>query len=141
MDYDGRTALHLAGSEGKLEIIKYLSKHVEDMLVKDARLNDALDDALRGNFTDSENFLVNVLIGLKNDTCNKYANGLFDKGMQQAIGSFQRKFADLQIAVKAATTQQQFRELLFGSKINKTSEGLSTVETLKTFFSVSELFI
>jgi len=88
MDYDGRTALHLAGSEGKLEIIKYLSKHVEDMLVKDARLNDALDDAIRGNFTDSENFLVNVLIGLKNDTCNKYANGLFDKGMQQAIGSF-----------------------------------------------------
>jgi ankyrin repeat protein len=45
MDYDGRTALHLAGSEGQLEIIKYLSKHVEDMLIKDARLNDALDDA------------------------------------------------------------------------------------------------
>lgn len=82
MDYDGRTALHLAGSEGKLEIIKYLSKHVEDMLIKDARLNDALDDAQRGNFTDSENYLVSMLIGLKNDSCVNYANGLFEKGMQ-----------------------------------------------------------
>jgi ankyrin repeat protein len=82
MDYDGRTALHLAGSEGKLEIIKYLSKHVEDMLVKDARLNDALDDAQRGNFTDSENYLVSMLIGLKNDSCVNYTNGLFEKGMQ-----------------------------------------------------------
>jgi glutaminase len=45
MDYDGRTALHLAGSEGQLNVIKYLSSHVEDMLVKDSRRNDALDDA------------------------------------------------------------------------------------------------
>ena len=82
MDYDGRTALHLAASEGQLEIIKYLSKHVDDMLVKDARMNDALDDAQRGNFTDSENYLISVLIGLKNDSCGNYANGLFDKGMQ-----------------------------------------------------------
>ena len=82
MDYDGRTALHLAASEGQLEIIKYLSKHVDDMLVKDARMNDALDDAQRGNFTDSENYLISVLIGLKNDSCANYANGLFDKGMQ-----------------------------------------------------------
>jgi hypothetical protein len=52
------------------------------MLVKDARMNDALDDAQRGNFTDSENYLISVLIGLKNDSCGNYANGLFDKGMQ-----------------------------------------------------------
>jgi hypothetical protein len=58
------------------------------MLVKDARLNDALDDAKRGNFTDSVNYLVSVLIGLRNDSCVEYANGLFQKGMQQAIGSF-----------------------------------------------------
>jgi hypothetical protein len=104
MDYDGRTALHLAGSEGQLHIIKYLSSYVEDMLVTDARLNDALDDSQRGNFTDSENFMVSVLIGLRNDTCSKYANGLFEKGVQQAIGSFQRKYADLQIAMSSAKT-------------------------------------
>ena len=52
------------------------------MLVKDARMNDALDDAQRGNFTDSENYLISVLIGLKNDSCVNYANGLFEKGMQ-----------------------------------------------------------
>ena len=52
------------------------------MLTKDARLNDALDDAQRGNFTDSENYLVSVLIGLKNDSCANYANGLLEKGMQ-----------------------------------------------------------
>lgn len=52
------------------------------MLVKDARMNDALDDAQRGNFTDSENYLISVLIGLKNDSCANYANGLFEKGMQ-----------------------------------------------------------
>jgi ankyrin repeat protein len=88
MDYDGRTALHLGGSEGQLNIIKYLSNKVKNLLVTDARRNDPLDDAMRGNFTDSVNYLVGILASLRNDTCIKFANGLFEKGAQQAIGSF-----------------------------------------------------
>ena len=48
-DYDGRTALGLAASEGHLEAIKYLLAHGANPLHKDARGNDAAADATREN--------------------------------------------------------------------------------------------
>ena len=44
-DYDGRTALHLAASEGHLDVVKYLIEHGADQYLVDARGNDALADA------------------------------------------------------------------------------------------------
>jgi len=46
-DYDGRTALHLAASEGHLEIVKYLMSHGANANIVDARGNKPLDDAIR----------------------------------------------------------------------------------------------
>lgn len=46
-DYDGRTALSLAASEGHVEAARYLVMHGADPLHKDARGNDALADAIR----------------------------------------------------------------------------------------------
>lgn len=48
-DYDGRSALGLAASEGHVEAIKYLLAHGADQTHKDARGNDALADATREN--------------------------------------------------------------------------------------------
>lgn len=56
-DYDGRTALSLAASEGHIEAVKYLLVHGADPYHKDARGNDALADALRENRTTVVQFL------------------------------------------------------------------------------------
>lgn len=46
-DYDGRTALSIAASEGHLEAVKYLVSHGADITHKDVRGNNAIDDARR----------------------------------------------------------------------------------------------
>lgn len=46
-DYDGRSALGIASSEGHLDAVKYLVVHGADINHRDARGNDALADALR----------------------------------------------------------------------------------------------
>ena len=46
-DYDGRTALHIAASEGHLDAVKYLLYHGANPYVKDIRNGDALTDARR----------------------------------------------------------------------------------------------
>ena len=52
-DYDGRTALGLAASEGHVEALNYLIAHGADLTHKDSRGNDALADALRENRTEA----------------------------------------------------------------------------------------
>ena len=52
-DYDGRTALSLAASEGHVDAIKYLLAHGADPSIKDSRGNNALADAKRENRTEA----------------------------------------------------------------------------------------
>jgi ankyrin repeat protein len=58
-DYDGRTAVGIAASEGHLDVIKYLISKGADLTIKDARGNDALGDARRENRTEVIKYLVN----------------------------------------------------------------------------------
>lgn len=44
-DYGGRTALAIAASEGNLESVRYLVTHGANLYHKDARGNNALEDA------------------------------------------------------------------------------------------------
>jgi ankyrin repeat protein len=60
-DYDGRTALGIAASEGHLDAVKYLIVHGADPLHKDARGNDALADAVREGRTETIEFLKSVV--------------------------------------------------------------------------------
>ena len=48
-DYDGRTALGVAASQGNLAVVKYLLAHGADPFHRDIRNNDALADAKREN--------------------------------------------------------------------------------------------
>ena len=48
-DYDGRTALGIASSEGHIDAVKFLVVNGADTNHKDSRNNDALDDARREN--------------------------------------------------------------------------------------------
>lgn len=46
-DYDGRTALSIAASEGHLEAVRYLVENGASLKHRDCRGNNALDDAIR----------------------------------------------------------------------------------------------
>lgn len=59
-DYDGRTALSLAASEGHIEAVRYLIVHGANPWHKDARGNDALSDAIRENRVDVISFLQKI---------------------------------------------------------------------------------
>jgi glutaminase len=48
-DYDGRTALGVAASQGNFEGVKYLVSHGANPFHKDFRGNSAFDDAKREN--------------------------------------------------------------------------------------------
>ena len=60
-DYDGRTALGIAASEGHLDAVKYLVSHGANPLHRDIRNNDALGDARRENRTEVIAYLESVI--------------------------------------------------------------------------------
>lgn len=60
-DYDMRTALGIAASEGHLQIVQYLVRHGANIRHRDARGNDALEDAKRENRTEVADFLEKAL--------------------------------------------------------------------------------
>jgi ankyrin repeat protein len=107
-DYDGRTAIGIAASEGHLNVVKYLISKGADVNIKDARGNDALGDARRENRTEVTNYLVNEALILV--YCLDFEQEFFAKGVQQAIGVFNRKFEDLSILIN----QQPQNTRLYG---------------------------
>lgn len=56
-DYDGRTALHIASSEGNLETVQYLLNHGADIETRDLRNNTPMDDAIREKRTEVVQYL------------------------------------------------------------------------------------
>lgn len=56
-DYDGRTALGVAASQGNIEAVKYLVAHGANPFHKDFRNNNAFDDAKRENHREILDYL------------------------------------------------------------------------------------
>ena len=60
-DYDYRTALHLASSEGNIKIVKYLVAHGHPLNVRDRWEATPLDEAIRENRTQVINYLKKII--------------------------------------------------------------------------------
>mmetsp|Transcript_9978 Transcript_9978/g.9911 ORF Transcript_9978/g.9911 Transcript_9978/m.9911 type:complete len:202 (+) Transcript_9978:1584-2189(+) len=60
-DYDQRTPLGVAASEGHLESVRYLLHHGANLFHKDARGNDALADAVRENRHEVVEYIQNFI--------------------------------------------------------------------------------
>jgi ankyrin repeat protein len=56
-DYDFRTPLHIAASEGQLPIVKLLVEAGADIHARDRWSNTPLDDSMRGSFDEVTVFL------------------------------------------------------------------------------------
>lgn len=56
-DYDNRTALHVAVSNGHLECAQFLVQMGADLNIKDRWGNSPLDEAIRENRTEIADFL------------------------------------------------------------------------------------
>jgi ankyrin repeat protein len=65
-DYDGRTPLHLAASEGQLSIVKYLAVHGVELEPVDRWGGTPLSDAQKGNHTSIVQFLTTALTQSRN---------------------------------------------------------------------------
>ena len=61
IDYEGRTALAIAASEGNLEAVKYLVVHGATIFINDSRGNNALDDAMMENRKQVVDYLLSIM--------------------------------------------------------------------------------
>lgn len=99
-DREGRTALQVAASEGNLESVQALVEIGAGLASTDIRGNDALGDARR----EKRQAVISYITTVISDTvikhyCTQFGEGLLKKGVQQALGSFNKKFSDLYIKV------------------------------------------
>lgn len=113
-DYDGRSAIGIAASEGRLEAVKYLVAKGADMSIKDARGNDPLADATRENRTSTIQYLSGIINeSLIRGFCSQFYEGLLKQGIMQAAGTFHKKLSDIQIStMQKNVSQAQFLKLL-----------------------------
>ena len=71
--------------------------------------------------------------------CMTFGDGIFAQGVQSAIGTFRKKFADLHILVDQTSSHARRMTLLFGDRYSRTPSPLNQT-ILKTYFQSQELY-
>ncbi|TNV87947.1 hypothetical protein FGO68_gene15621 [Halteria grandinella] len=135
-DINGRTFLAVAASQGHLETVEFLINHGANMNIRDLRGNDALDDAMREGRSEVVKYLSDE--ALVKNYCFFYEDGLLDNGVKQVIGVLNKKFSDIQIAIKSANNYTQLLKLLVTPAQNSTKVQTGPIEL---FINVQELYL
>ena len=85
-----------------------------------------MDDSEREGHNDLTYYLVNE--ALVNMVCLDYEDGLFAKGLAQAIGNFHQKFADLKISIDNPLSPTSTLAFLTGTSAdNLTSQATTRI--------------
>jgi len=120
----------VAASEGNLESVIQLITLTAHLSIRDLRGNDALDDARREKRTTVINHINTVVSNSVIEVqCSNFSLGLLKKGLQQAIGSFHKKFSNLLIKVEQPL-----------STLKERMDNLKT-GTFMQYFTTQELFL
>ncbi|TNV87853.1 hypothetical protein FGO68_gene5771 [Halteria grandinella] len=136
-DKDGRSPLSVAASQGNLEAVKYLIANKANLSIRDARNTNSLQDAVREKRTDVVKYLEAAISEtVIEGYCSDFADGILRKGLQQAVGSFHKRFADLQIKISAASSYQMLLNLL-----NPTSVTAAQIQILDPYYLVDSLMV
>lgn len=114
-DRTRRTPLQIASSQGNIDAVMILLGAGADITAKDARGNDALDDAIREGKTSIVDTLIDRV--LVRDQCKTFENSLFSKGFSSAVGVFNRKFSDVEITLQDTKNKALLLSLLGATKI------------------------
>ncbi|TNV87876.1 hypothetical protein FGO68_gene16169 [Halteria grandinella] len=142
-DYDGRTALGIAASEGHLEAVKYLIKKGADLSLRDQRGNDPLDDAIREGRDEVVEYLINE--ALVRNYCHEFEDGLLKNGISQVFGVFLKKFEDLDIAIESVKNKTSLIELLSSDELLPQKSYWNAypglIRTFEVFMATQELYI
>ena len=82
-------------------------------MAKDLRGNTAKDDAIReGNHKVIE-YLDDIMMdSIVKQNCKHFADGIFTQGILSAIGTFRKKFEDLQILINQTPSYPKLMTLL-----------------------------
>lgn len=129
----------VAASEGSLDAIKILLNLGSELSMIDLRGDNALADAQRESRTTIISYITSLVsdIIIKN-YCNELGGGLLSLGMLQALGSFQKRFADLLIKVSLPVDTLSDR-MSFLVDINPT-DGFNA-SSMQLYFSTQELYL
>lgn len=103
-DYDGRTPLLIASSEGYYDIVIHLLGKGAQISQLDARGFDARSEAMRFGRTTVYDLINSVKSNvIVKEQCKVFSRGVFSNGMGSAIGAYHKKFEDFQILLNSTT--------------------------------------
>ncbi|TNV87774.1 hypothetical protein FGO68_gene3491 [Halteria grandinella] len=143
-DYQGRTPLHVASSEGNYEIVTFLVASGATVQIIDGRGQDARIAAYNSGNMEEYNLLNHVISSqIVRENCKTFSNAIFQNGMGQAMGAYHKKFQDILIQINSTNDYLKRLTLISGSRFvpqqTYITERFSSVD-IAAFITGAELY-